>query len=225
MRVLSQWAGIVVLCCSASVAMAHFVFIVPQPDGVRAQVVMSEELTPDPEVKVEIIAGTKLSVSQQQGKDIAVALKPGENFFVVDLPGSGTRVAHGLTDLGVNARGKGPAHLLLYHPKTIIGDAFNPQATLGNIPVELVPAGKPGALQFKLLIAGKPASADQEVTVILPDDSQKLVKTDASGLTPPFLHTGRYGAWARHWENKSGERDGKKYEQIRHYATLVVDVK
>src|SRR5262249_1508073 len=36
--------------------------------------------------------------------------------------------------------------------------------------------------------------------------------------------TGRYGAWARFWEPGSGERDGKKYSEVHHYATLVFDV-
>ncbi len=53
----------------------------------------------------------------------------------------------------------------------------------------------------------------------------KTAKTDDAGLTTAFAQQGRYGAWVRYWQDKAGERDGKKYEQVRHYATLVVDVK
>jgi hypothetical protein len=69
---------------------------------------------------------------------------------------------------------------------------------------------------------GKPL-ADAEVTVILPDGKQEKVKTDAQGQTKTLTQKGRYGAWARFWEKSAGERDGKKYEELRHYAMLVFD--
>ena len=50
-----------------------------------------------------------------------------------------------------------------------------------------------------------------------------MVKTDGSGHTEALTQTGRFGAWARFWETNAGERDGKKYEEQRHYATLVFD--
>jgi hypothetical protein len=59
--------------------------------------------------------------------------------------------------------------------------------------------------------------------VILPDGRQMKVKTDAGGQTEAFAEHGRYGAWARFWESDPGERGGKKYEELRHYATLVFD--
>ena len=43
------------------------------------------------------------------------------------------------------------------------------------------------------------------------------------GQTELLTETGRYGAWGRYWEQTAGERDNKKYEEIRHYATLVFD--
>ena len=35
---------------------------------------------------------------------------------------------------------------------------------------------------------------------------------------------GRYGVYAKHVEAKRGEHAGKKFDEIRHYATLVCDV-
>ena len=50
------------------------------------------------------------------------------------------------------------------------------------------------------------------------------VKTDATGHTPAFNTPGRYGAWAKSVIAAPGSVGDKKYEEARHYATLVVDV-
>ena len=36
--------------------------------------------------------------------------------------------------------------------------------------------------------------------------------------------SGQFGAWTRYFEPKAGELGGKKYDEVRHYPTLVVDV-
>ena len=68
---------------------------------------------------------------------------------------------------------------------------------------------------------GKPQS-DAEITILLPDGTQKKVKTKQDGRTEVLSDSGRYGAWARYWEPVGGERDGKKYVETRNYATLVL---
>jgi N-acetylneuraminic acid mutarotase len=65
--------------------------------------------------------------------------------------------------------------------------------------------------------------ADAEVTLFKPDDTKVKLKTDQDGRTEPIPGVGRYAAWARTTETKAGELDGHKYEEIRHYATLVFD--
>ena len=55
--------------------------------------------------------------------------------------------------------------------------------------------------------------------------TKEKVKTDKDGYTQAFEKTGRYAAYFKFNEAKSGEHDGKKYEEVRHYATLVVDLK
>ncbi len=51
----------------------------------------------------------------------------------------------------------------------------------------------------------------------------KMLKTNEAGETEVLTEKGRYGAWARFFEPGSGERDGKTYSQLRHYAMLVFD--
>jgi uncharacterized GH25 family protein len=68
------------------------------------------------------------------------------------------------------------------------------------------------------------AVADSEGSVLLPDGKKEKLKTDKDGYTAAFEGSGRYAVWLRHVETKAGEHDGKKYEEVRHYATLVVDV-
>ncbi|HYE21167.1 MAG TPA: hypothetical protein VEA69_22160 [Tepidisphaeraceae bacterium] len=225
-RIAPALAGLL-LAGLAPAARAHFVFVVPQDGGNTARVVMSEDLKPDDGVDVSIIAGAKLHAVGADGKDTPIALgTAAKDSYTIAVPG-GSRVVYGVTDLGWTKRGKeGKPHVLLYHAKTVLGDAFAQGTTLGvdRAPVELVPTGKPGALRLAVHVAGKPVAAGVEVVVITPDGKEQRVKTEADGATPALTALGRYGAWARHWENTPGERDGKAYEQLRRYATLVVDV-
>ncbi len=214
------------LLVAGSQAMAHFVFVVPEKGDAAAKVIMSEDLDVDKDVKATTVSGTKLTLRDADGKDAEIALgKAQENFYELALTGSGQRIVYGTLPLGVRQRGDSKPYRFTYFPKTIIGDAFDPKATVGEkAPVELVPIGKPGAVKFKLLVDGKP-SAKNDVTVILPGtEGAKKVVTDENGETPVFTETGRYGAWARTVVPQGGELDGKKYDEFRRYPTLVVDV-
>ncbi len=211
------------LAVAATWAQAHFIFVVPEPDGATAKVFISEELTPDSMVSADMVAAAKLSVRDARGAETPLTLTKGRDAYIATLPGVGPRIVHGVLDLGFTQRGEGTPHVLLYYPKTILGDAFGANAKLGgDVPVELIPLGEPGAVKLELMARGKPL-ANAEVTVILPDGKQEKVTTDAQGQTKTLTQKGRYGAWARFWEKSAGVRDGKKYEELRHYAMLVFD--
>lgn len=223
---MTRWFSTLALASMLSVPLAaHFTFIVPLPDTNLALVVLSEKPEPDREVDVSLIAGTTLSFRQLDGKERTLKLmKGGEHAFGVELPKGARGVIHGLTDLGVNTREGAIPNILLYHPKTIIGDPFEPRTRLGDLAAaELVPVGNPRAFRLRLLGRGKP-QAGAEVTVIHPDGSSRVAKTEATGETEVFTTPGRYAAWARYWEKTPGERQGKAYEEVRHYATIVFEV-
>ena len=219
-----QLLSIVLVLAAPTAASAHFIFVMPQSGGTSAKIVMNEELKPSAEVDIGIIGGLQLSVRKGDGSETPLTLVKGDQFYEVTVPGTGTRLLHGVIDLGMLQSGLGKPNVLVYYPKAIVGDAFSPKTLVGNTaPVELAPVGKVGELRLKLLVRGEP-KADAEINVILPDGTQQKVKTDASGISDrQFTQTGRYGAWARDWETSSGERDGKKYEEVRNYATLVFD--
>jgi hypothetical protein len=213
---------ILLLFCAAVTLRAHFTFIVPLPGRAEAHMVLSETLTPDDAVSAEIAAGAKIKVRDASGKEEIVELIPADNHFKLKLPGKGNRIAYGTANLGIANRG-GKTHLLLYYPKTIVGSLYGKDATVGGDQVvELVPHGEPGRIRIQLIARGKPVPA-AEFTLIHPNGKQQIVKTDAEGFAGPFTESGRYGAWARFWENSPGEQEGKPYEQLRHYAMLVFD--
>ena len=199
-------------------------FVVPAADGATAQVVFSDSLDPDDGVEIAKIAGLKLTLRDATGKDSPLAHTTGKDALAVALPGSGPRVVYGSVEYGVMQRGDTKPFLLVYHSKAILGGAGDKAATLGDsAAAELIPLAAPGSIRFKLLAVGKPV-ADAEVNVLKPDGSKAKVKTDKDGLTPAVDGTGRFGAWTQVSAAKTGEIGGKNYDEVRHYATLVVDV-
>jgi uncharacterized GH25 family protein len=214
--------AVVVGLFAGAVARAHFPFIVANDKGDGARVVFSDTLEPDPAVNVEKIGSTKLTLRDGAGKESAVEWKKEDGFYAVNVPGRGDRVVYGTTDYGVLQKGDAKPFKLAYYPKAAIGAAIT--KPIGEkLPLEVVAEGKAGALRFQVLAAGKPL-ANSEVTVMLPGGAKKTATTDKEGYTPAYDAVGRYGVCARHSETKAGEHAGKKYDEIRSYATLVCDV-
>ncbi|MDX2266702.1 MAG: kelch repeat-containing protein [Bryobacter sp.] len=203
---------------------AHFTFVVPHAGGQGADLIISEDLYPDPAVNPKLIEQTKLWVRNAEGKDTPLVLQSGKDRLPMQVPGAGNRIIFGQSNLGISPAARGPKeYLLMYYPKTVMGALWGEAATLGNTQVvELVPYGEAGAARIRLLVRGE-AKPNAEMTVVLPGGEQKRVKTDAEGFAGPFAETGRFAVWARFWEDATGEHQGKRYEQIRHYGMLVFD--
>ncbi|MDY3554366.1 DUF4198 domain-containing protein [Gemmata sp. JC717] len=209
--------------CALTAAHAHFVFVVPDPkDPAKALVVFSEDLDPDEHVGADKMAALKLTCRDATGKDTAVEHKAGKHELTAALPGSGPRLVFGTLNYGVIQKGDAKPYLLAYHPKAVVGAVPADRLVLGEktLPAELVPVASGSEVRFKLLAAGKPV-AGAEVTVLKPGGGKAKATTDKDGLTDAYPAKGRYGAWARATEAKAGELNGKKYEEARHYATLV----
>ena len=203
-----------------AVAQAHFPFVVPDAKGESARVVFSDSLEPDADVNVEKIANTKLTLRDAAGKESPLEWKKGDGFYAVNVPGRDDRVVYGTTNYGVLQKGDAKPFKLTYYPKAVIG-------TLGAKPVgqklEVIAEGGAGKVRFRVLAAGKPL-AGSEVTVMMPGGGKKAVTTDKDGYTAGFDGAGRYGVYAKQIEAKAGEHAGKKFDEMRNYATLVCDV-
>jgi hypothetical protein len=218
--------ALVAALVTASAAFAHFPFLVPDGPS-KGKAVFSDTLKPDKDVPVDRIANTKLVlIADGKATDLAWNLDKAANCYTFEVPGTGSRVVVGSTDYGVLQRGESKPFLLHYYPKAIFGDVPAPeQATAGDkVPLELVPVAADGKLRFKARAGGRPL-AKVNVSVLVPGETKgKDVTTDEAGLTPEFDKPGTYGAQVRLVEAKAGEKDGKKYDEVRHYATLVVSV-
>lgn len=215
---------------------AHFPFLIPDRSGATAALIMSETLEPDGEVSLGLLASGTYEIIDRSGRRLPLAAPSKDttaDSHPVALPGSGPRLIVGEVDLGIMQRGNGPAHRLVYFPKTIVGDPFAADAvkseprTVELLPVRLAaPADASSAaaspMALELRVEGKPLP-NAPLMLVTERGEEREIMTDASGRTEP-LPPGRYAAWARHWIDATGEVDGKPYTQVRRYATLVVDL-
>ena len=217
----SLWAG--ALLAAGGIAHAHFVFVLPDEEGMRARVILSETLEFDDNVDPALVDGVELVTRDGAGDEGALVLaRDGETRFV-KLPENLRGAIHGSLTHGIMKHGPKP-FLVVYHPKACLGYPFGSAARIGaDAPAEIVPAGHPGAVRFQLLARGE-AVADAKMVVLLPDGKQQEVVTDANGHTPLFDAAGRYGAWARHVVATPGAHGGEDYVEERHYPTIVMDV-
>ncbi len=208
-------------------AEAHFVFILPQPDGASISVVFSDTLGQDEKVDITKISRLQLIGHFHGGKQAPVACQPGLHCLKARLDLAGPRVVFGSLNYGVVPKGKHGAlkpYLLKYYPKAVFPEADEKIATVSDqVPVELVPVATKNGVMFKFLAAGK-LVPEAEITVLQPNGKKEKVRAGKDGLTRPFTEPGRYGALARLVEDRSGEQGGQKYEEIRLYATLVCQV-
>ncbi len=208
----------------ATTANAHFIFIVPASDG-SANIILSETPSGEDAVAIQMADGG-FFMREHDGSEKPLVHEPlDEKRLRLALDRQTAATLHGEVDLGVMTRGSAK-HRLIYYPKTLLGDPSDaPNLARTGAPVELAPvamAGQEGP-RLVLLVADKP-KGESEITLIQPDGESRKVFTDENGLTEPLAKPGRYGAWARHWEDTPGTYNGDDYAQVRRYATLVLDV-
>jgi uncharacterized GH25 family protein len=209
---------------AVSAASAHFVWIVPDTsDKGRALVVFSDTLDPDKNpALLDRIAQTRLFVQSADGKDAPVEWKKQETSYTLSLPAANACVG-GICKYGVTQRGDSKPFLLVYYPKLIVGQPGG--KAWDRLDLEMVPTRTGKGLHIQVLHHGKPAPADLEVTLSGPKDQKGVHKTNARGeLDVETPEAGVYGLRVAHTVNEAGEHEGKKYEQVRTYATLVLTV-
>ena len=205
-------------------ARAHMVYLVPTADGAAAAVVFSDTLAADPKVSVARLHGLKLTARAGAGQESPVELDKADHQLTAAKGIGNAKVVYGSVVYGFASKAETPA-LLVYHPKYVAPGVTGKEAAVGDkCALEIVPVTVGGKTRFQLLAAGKPVEGG-EGSVTRPDGKKEALKTDKDGFTAAFEPTGRYAATLRHTEAKPGEHEGKKYAEVKHFATLVVDVK
>jgi len=216
--------ALVALLVQAAVADAHFISIVPDAaNGVKARAVFSEDLNPDANVDIKKIGQTQFVIRNAAGKVSPTTATLGNGAYLLSALGDDARVVGGVCTYGVMQRGESKPFLLTYYAKAILG-ASDEAKSLDVLTLDIVPMAKERG-RFVVLYQGKPV-ADAEVTVIAPNaDKTETLKTDVQGeFAVANIKPGLYGLRARHIAARSGEQEGKKYEEVRSYATLVMNL-
>jgi uncharacterized GH25 family protein len=213
--------SVVLLVSFAYTIQAHMLFVVPAKDGQSITVVFSDSFEADEHADMSHVSNLKL-IARIEGKETPVECKKAEHSFNGKLNKAAT-VTYGTAACGFLTRNEKTV-LRLYYPKSVTAGADAKASTIGEkAALEIVPITESGKTRFQLLAKGKPI-ADAEATIMIPDGSKQRVKSDKDGYTASFEKMGRYGAYFKQNETIAGEYEAKKYQEIWHYATLVVDV-
>lgn len=214
---MKRWLfSVAVLVLAATSAPAHFIWIVPDAGSAdSARVVFSDALEPDENVAIDKIAAVKLNLRDAAGKTLPVELKKDKNAFLFKTPAPGAAVVAGACEYGVLQKGAAKPFLLVYHPKWVRGNV-HAAARVDKSVFEIV--GK-GEGNFVVLFEGKPL-AGAEVNVM---GENETITANAEGAFKLKSAAGLHGIRAKHVQARAGEAQGKKYDEIRHYATLVFE--
>jgi uncharacterized GH25 family protein len=232
--------SMLLLAAAALPARAHFIWVLP-PDGndtKSTHVVFSDSPKPDDAELLKKIGKADVFARNADGKTVPLKLADGKQAFNVTAPDAEPHVIGVVLQYGVTQRDDDPAFLLHYYAKGFSGisaktppsEKFVKNALVkpwDKLPLEILPVlDGPKKQNCMVVWQGKPL-ADAEVTLYVPGKDKPVVtKTDEKGLVALELpeKSGVYGIRARHVEKKEGELDGKKYKEIRHYATMVFPV-
>jgi N-acetylneuraminic acid mutarotase len=223
--------SLLLLVLAALSAEAHFIWIVPDKpaDGQTiARVFLSEDLRPEGADFLDKIASTELFVRGADGKTATAKWTRGKDNFEVKVPGAGPNVLGGSCRYGLFQRGEGEPFLLMYYPKVLLAPSpygVPPfQDSWDQLPLEILPAKGGPAGTFRVLWKGKPLPGAEVVILAPGKDKTEEKKTGEDGTFALDAAKGTYGVRVRYVEAKAGEHDGKKYKEVRHYATLVFEV-
>jgi uncharacterized GH25 family protein len=220
------------LALIATPARAHFLFLLPTaPDskGPAVRLVFGDALEPTESDLLDKVKHTEVFEVGADGKTTPLKLAPGNHCFEVALPHKGPAIIAGTCTYGVLQRGEAPPFLLCYHPKTFV-DAVGAEElwfrTCSRLPLEIVPIG--GQPAVRVLWQGKPL-ADAEAVLMVPGQEKSVEgKTDGEGrfVLPrdSAEKRGIFALRARHVEKKAGEHNGKKYAEVRHFASMTFAV-
>ncbi|QEH37367.1 N-acetylneuraminate epimerase [Aquisphaera giovannonii] len=218
-RAATTLAGILgFFLLSPAVAHAHFLWLKAGHEGGKPAVraFLSETPEPDDPALLRVIEGAKVTAA---GKPLSWTRQA--DAYLVGLGGASPGCVDGSVDLGLKSR-NGTSFLLLYTARAqfVASPAAEPEADPAGLRLRLV-AREGKAPAVLVLLHGKPQPGVGLKSLVGNDTAES--KSDEHGLAElPDVASGKAGLLAKFVESAPGERDGRRYSEVRHYATLTV---
>lgn len=227
-----------VFTAAAAQSQAHFIWIDEIKNGEQQEVHLffGEAAAADNAELIDKVAHSKAWVRTAAGEPIALELTKQVRGASGSLASSPTAATASLTktnhsaeafcDYGVISRGD--TFLLQYYAKHLAIDSPEQLEKLGRaskLPFDIVPRVVGDGLDLQVFFGTEPAAGAELVVVGDGDDRHELTADD-QGRAHLAVKPGDVCAVRAAWfeKDKSGERDGKKYDQVRHYSTLTLRV-
>lgn len=219
----------VVVLSVVSPAMAHFLWLVPEPVSANAKVhvYFSDGAHPDrPELldRVKSVRVWRLSGAKTFE---AVEFSRTEDALCASLPANDSGSTYGLShDYGISTK-TGEPRRILFHAKA--HTSADPSTWLAvrdakRLPLEIVSARDGLKHVFTVMSNGQPL-AKAGVTVTGPDSFKVTAETDDAGRVSFDLpQSGSYGLWTKLVDSSKGELDGKPFTQTTHLSTLTLPI-
>jgi hypothetical protein len=212
-----------VLCLTSQPALAHFLFVritPPAEAGRAAEVTFSDNAHSGDDMFVDKIAHTKLWLQSAPGTFQPLPVNKAADRLRSLLPGSGSFAVIGACEYGVLTRKT--SFLLRYFPKALAGkpEELNRLQPFKEVPVEIIAQIKPDGLQLQALKDGKPFPGALFMTAVPEGDVGTAMKANEEGKATWKPTAGNHSVYFSAITKKAGDRAGKKYEEIRDFATL-----
>jgi hypothetical protein len=222
--------SLIIIIGGCAEASAHYLWIVAKPEGQSkaVEVCFSESASPDDPELLKKFSDLKV-IAVSRGRDGVkrqeVPLTPNDASLTGTLPEGMSAPLTAQKTYGVVSRG-GETFLLKYFAKTypgVLPGSWTAVNDLETAALEITPKLIGTELALEVTWQGKPAAGDQ-VTIEGPGLEEKLQgNTDEQGVFRCRLPaSGLVSIRARHQEMVPGTFGGKKYDSIRHYATLAL---
>lgn len=229
--------SVAIICAAlfSSPVQAHFVWVQVLPPAANAPasvVQLSFGETPEPGEahlvnKVQQTKVYPLAAGERAAKPLELAVVKQDDVASWQGPVSAKDLAgiEAVCDYGVLAKGGAPFWLNYYAKHLTTGWEKQTTTPRGkHLALEIVPTQTAAGLELLVLWNGKQLP-NAKVTVDKPDNRSTELTTNDQGVAI-FKEgvTGLLAVLASHSESTSGEREGKKYDSIKHYSTLTLPV-
>ncbi|HVC97099.1 MAG TPA: DUF3386 family protein [Pirellulales bacterium] len=208
-----------------SPANAHFLFIriTPPAEGGRAaEVYFSERATAGDPRFIDKVAGTELWRQATPGKFEPLAVGKAADRLRAHLPAGGSLSVIGVCNYGVLARPGQTPFLLKYFPKALAGwpEELNRFEARPETALEIVATFTADGIVMTALVDGSALAGAVFHTIDDDLGNEELTAGDDGRASWRPAETGNYSVYVEHVRHEPGEADGRRYDEIREFATL-----